>query len=247
MITRGKFRFNPYQHDNNEKSFLDATGNFDGDEAVRIILKQPAAATFICKKLARCFVADADLPADTIESLAAQLRQNDFTIEPVVRTILTSNLFYSDLAIGEKIRSPIEVGIGLMRCLGARNNMNNLANQLENLGERPFFPPNVKGWEGGRNWINSQTLLGRSNVIRSILQSGETKYADGGFENFVSKHLAGDAATTVEKLSTLLLAVEPPESAKEELIDLVANSANPAQGAKRAIEAMSLLPEFHLN
>lgn len=247
QITRGKFRFNPYQHDNDTKSFLGQSGNFDGDDAVRIIIAQPAAARFICHKLCRFFIADGDLPPAVIESLAEQLRKSDFTIEPVINTILTSNLFYSDLAIGGKIRSPIEVGIGLMRSLGARNNMNLLADRMEDLGERPFYPPNVKGWEGGRNWINSQTLLGRANLVRFILRNNETKFTEGSFDHFAAKYLAGDAAATVEKLTALLLAVQPPASAKEQLQQVVANAPNSAEGAKRAIEAMSLLPEFHLN
>jgi hypothetical protein len=40
-----------------------------------------------------------------------------------------------------------------------------MANMGQNLGN----PPNVKGWDGGRAWINPSTLLQRGNVVRHLL------------------------------------------------------------------------------
>jgi uncharacterized protein (DUF1800 family) len=45
------FRFRPFIHDNGEKTFLGQTGNFDGDDVIRIIVEQPQAARFITAKL----------------------------------------------------------------------------------------------------------------------------------------------------------------------------------------------------
>lgn len=247
QVNRGKFRFNPYQHDDNTKSFLGAEGTFGGDDAVRIILAQPAAPRFIARKLTRWLVADALLPDKLIDPLAKQLHENDFEIAPVVETILASNLFYSDAAIGGKIRSPIELGVGLMRTLGARGNMNTLANKLGELGERPFYPPNVKGWEGGRDWINSQTLLGRANLVRAIIRSDEVSYTDGSFENFVNQHLSSKSNELVDDLIELLLAVDPPATVRPQLVAAIEQAPNRTEGAKRVIEAISLMPEFHLN
>ena len=45
-------------HDDGEKTFLGEIGNFNGDDIVRIIVKQPATARFISRHLYNFFVAD---------------------------------------------------------------------------------------------------------------------------------------------------------------------------------------------
>ena len=53
-----EFRFDPADHDYSEKTFLGETGNWNGDDVVDIICKQPAAARFVARKLYDFFVAD---------------------------------------------------------------------------------------------------------------------------------------------------------------------------------------------
>ncbi len=40
---------------------------------------------------------------------------------------------------------------------------------LAQLGQAIFNPPNVKGWDGGKAWINPATIFERENVVRYIL------------------------------------------------------------------------------
>ena len=37
-------------------------------------------------------------------------------------------------------------------------------NTLRLLGQELFNPPNVKGWDGGKAWISTSTLLARYNL-----------------------------------------------------------------------------------
>jgi len=53
QVHRGKFRFNQHQHDAGTKAFLGVRGNYSGQQAVRVVLDQPAAARFIAGKLVR--------------------------------------------------------------------------------------------------------------------------------------------------------------------------------------------------
>ncbi|MEI6491444.1 MAG: DUF1800 family protein, partial [Verrucomicrobiota bacterium] len=41
---------------------------------------------------------------------------------------------------------------------------------LRQLGQMIFAPPNVKGWDGGRSWISSATLLLRYNIAGNIVR-----------------------------------------------------------------------------
>ena len=50
-----------------------------------------------------------------IDPLARQLRESNLVVGPVLQTMLGSNLFFSRHAVGRKVRSPVELGIGLLR------------------------------------------------------------------------------------------------------------------------------------
>src|ERR1035437_10632760 len=51
------------------------------------------------------------------------------------------------------------------------------------LGQVLFFPPNVAGWKGGQNWIDSSSLILRLNMPHSILNnSGMDVQAKPAFE-----------------------------------------------------------------
>src|SRR5207249_378808 len=45
-------------------------------------------------------------------------------------------------------------------------------NALRQLGQVPFAPPNVKGWDGGKAWITTSTLLFRYNLANFALGNG---------------------------------------------------------------------------
>src|SRR5690606_40502604 len=68
----------------------------------------------------------------------------------LVQRILDSQLFFSPLARARKIRSPVELAIGLLRALEGTANLQRLATEIAQLGQSVFFPPSVKGWEGGQ-------------------------------------------------------------------------------------------------
>ena len=52
------FYFNAKDHDTGSKTFLGETGNFNGEDIVAIVVKQPSVATFLSTKLCKFFVAD---------------------------------------------------------------------------------------------------------------------------------------------------------------------------------------------
>jgi uncharacterized protein (DUF1800 family) len=38
------------------------------------------------------------------------------------------------------------------------------------MGQIPFFPPNVKGWDGGKSWINTATLTFRYKLAHQLVE-----------------------------------------------------------------------------
>jgi len=246
-IYRGRFRFNEYQHDFGSKTLLGKTGNFDGDQGVEIVLAQPAAARFIARKLIHYFVCDEPtLPEPLVEALAQQLREQQFDVGHAVRTILGSQLFFSEHAAARKVRSPVELGIGLLRALEATTNMTELAADLAQLGQAVFFPPNVKGWDGGRTWINSSTLLGRANLIGRLVRPGESRLAGGGMAELAASHGVDGPEAFVDWLLELLVAVPVDAPARQPLVALARSSDMDNEGVAGVVQAIGALPEFQL-
>lgn len=122
-----------------------------------------------------------------------------------------------------------------------------LAGGLRPLGQRVFSPPSVKGWEGGRTWINANTILGRANLVRQLIDAKTTRFNGGSLAEYLDSQGLKSPGELVDWLEELLLAVPLPSHARSELIALRRRSgADPAQRAADVIHALAATPEFHL-
>ncbi len=108
----------PRLHDDGAKTVLGQTGNWNGDDVVRIILQQPAAARFLVRKLYRFYVSETHEPPDSfLEPLAESFRKSDYDIAALLRTMLSSRHFFSDYAFRQRIKSPVEYVLGAVRAV----------------------------------------------------------------------------------------------------------------------------------
>ncbi len=119
------------------------------------------------------FVSEAGTPGpELIEPLADEIKQHEFAIGPIVEVILRSRHFYSRSVYRQRIKSPVEFSAGLVRMLEVpRPAINPLALSAacDAQGQELFAPPNVEGWVGGPLWINSATLLERTNWAADVV------------------------------------------------------------------------------
>ena len=162
------FKIFPPRHDDGTKTFLDKTGNFTGTDIVQIIFTQPAAAQRFAKKLLEFFVYSQPEPG-LIDAVAALIRKNDYNLQPVMSTVMRSNVFYSDRAYRALVKSPVEFVVGSYQLFGVKQSDLVALGALRRMGQILFLPPNVKGWDGGAAWLNSQTLLTRENFASSLM------------------------------------------------------------------------------
>jgi len=244
-VRRGEFRFNRFQHDNGSKSILGQSGDFSGEDGVRIVLEQKSAPEFLVSKLIRYLVMDEPAAdADLIAPLAKELRDSGMQIRPVIRRILTSQLFYSPLSIGRKVRSPVELAIGLLRSLEGTTNNFELAESMQQLGQGLLYPPSVKGWDGGRTWINSATLLGRSNLVRELITHDKTRFGRTSLKTYLASQKITYPRAMIDHLETQLFAVPVSEVAKERIEQLMKPGTDHA--IVEGLHALCTLPEFQL-
>lgn len=244
------FRFNRYQHDEGEKHVLGHAGAWTGDDILKILLEEPATAQFLVRKLFRYLVSETEEPTDALlEPLAAGFRQHDYDIRWLLKTILSSKLFYSPLAVRQRIKSPVEFAIGLLRAIESPVNAYALADDLRELGQAVFYPPNVKGWDGGAAWINSATLVGRANLVWSLLSDRGGRYKTRpALDRLAALSGAEEPAAVSRRTAELLLACPLPDAVYVQLAAIAAgdDEQNRPQRLARLVQAVATLPEYQL-
>ncbi len=247
-VRHGRFVFNAYEHDRGAKTVLGQTGAFDGDDLIGVLLDQPACSHFIARKLFRYLVSETQTPpAQLLEPLARGYREHGYETAWLVRTVLASNLFYSPLAVRQKIKAPVEFAVSLIRSLEGATNTYALAEDLQPLGQAVFYPPNVKGWDGGTEWINSSTLLSRVNLVWALVSGRDPRYGDKiDLAGLTQRHAAGGAAEKTKWLVDLLLAADMPREVIVQLTALAGRDANDRTALARVVQGVAALPEFHL-
>lgn len=169
----GEFVFRRAQHDDNRKTFLGKSGNFTGEEVLEILLEQKQTARFITQKVYRYFVNE-QVDENKINWLAERFYQSHYSIQSLMKDIFSSDWFYDEKNIGSRIKSPVELIVGIRRMLPMT--IQNEESQLllqRLLGQLLFYPPNVAGWPGGKNWIDSSSLMLRMQIPQKIYVSGE--------------------------------------------------------------------------
>jgi hypothetical protein len=245
-----KFVFNKNQHDDGEKTYLGQRGRLRGEDVVRIAVAHPSTAKFIITKLWQFFVSDVLVTSD-LESLLKTWNDSGGEIASVLRQMLTSEVFYANKTRYALVKSPADYVIGTLRrleqkatpeqCLGAYNAM-------QNMGQRLFNPPNVKGWDGGTAWISDTTLLSRLNFVGGIsslnpplvLQAGQTK-PPVGYALAVGK----STTDSLEQLGLLFLD-EIPEAALKRSLEQYAAGKNTPETTKGMAYMILGSPQYHL-
>jgi hypothetical protein len=125
------------------------------------------------------------------------------------------------------------------------------------MGQLPFDPPNVRGWIGGRAWINSATLAVRRQVIEAMLRpineealnadevaalSAERAQGTKNFtldENLVNSWSELSAAEATAKLFARVLPGRTDEAVKAQVTEFLAQgSARPRAAVRLALGAL---------
>ena len=99
-----------------------------------------------------------------------------------MRYIFNSDWFYQEENIGVKIKSPIELLVGMHQIIPFDFQKPKQLLYLQKLmGQILLNPPNVAGWKGDKYWIDSNTLMLRlklpsillNNAVINLQEKGE--------------------------------------------------------------------------
>ena len=169
--TDDAFEFRRERHDTGQKSILGRRGAFDGDDFVEVLLARPETPVFLCGKLYRFFVDDRPGSPDAegrkvVEGMAKTLRRSRYRLAPVLGQLFRSRHFHSPERRASIVKSPIQLVVQSIRELGTPVRKERVLLEATDLmGQNLLQPPSVKGWDGGRSWINTATLFVRQNTL----------------------------------------------------------------------------------
>ena len=183
FIRKGDFKLNDKRHDTGSKTFFGKTGNFNGDDIIDIILEQKQCARFICTKVYTYFI-NPEVDKKRLEEIT-NVFYKDYNISNLMNYIFNSNWFYDDKNIGVKIKSPLELFVGIQTIIPIElENKKRLRYLQKMMGQTLLFPPNVSGWKGGKNWIDCNTLMFRMKLPALLLNNAVINLEEkGNFED----------------------------------------------------------------
>ena len=165
-----QFRFAPAQFDSGLKTFLGETGSWNGDQIVDMIVSQPQCARFIAAKIWKFFAYEATDPK-LIDALASEFRNVQYEIRPFMKQVFSAQEFYGTEALNSQIKSPVQFLVQAFRTMPiALPESSVLEFAFRQMGQVPFYPPSVKGWDGGNSWINTATLTFRYKLARQFVE-----------------------------------------------------------------------------
>jgi uncharacterized protein (DUF1800 family) len=243
-----EFTYQDALADTNPKTFLGQTGPWRRDDIFRIVLKQPAAAPHICRRLYRWFISEGARPSDElIEPLAAEFRSSNFSIEHIVGIMLRSRHFFSPAAYRQRVKSPVEFCVGTIRQLEPRRvpNLLPLADlSCERQGQILFDPPSVKGWDGGPAWLDSNGTLVRLNWIAEFLNGNPVAGVPAyNSQEWLKRH-AIQPSRVLDSLADLLLQGDLSQAT----LSLARQQLNAAKGPNlaAALQVFLQTPEYQL-
>ena len=238
-----RFIYHPDDHDDGEKTFLGETGNWNGEDIIKIIVKQPAAARFVSRHLYNFFVADdVQVPAwqntrprdpEAISMLEAEYFRSHYDIRSMLRVLFNADFFKN--ARFAKVKSPVETVIGTTRLVGdftfPKPGFNALALTIRYMGQDLLNPPTVEGWHTGKEWIDSGTLVERINFTAD--QVGNVNLP--GVRDIITRLRAEGPTLSPERLVDgcldLLGGYKLADETRNELVTLARNGGEIRTGA----------------
>ena len=203
-----QFRFDPADHDDEEKTFLGETGRWNGDDILDIICKQPSAARFIARHLYNFFVSDEpQIPAwrltppldlELIQAMEKAYFDSGYDITAMLRVLFTSESFKSESVRYAKVKSPAEMVAGTLRLVEEHREIKpglfEVSQEPKFMGMDLMNPPTVEGWHTGREWIDSGTLVERINYASDLLGNTELP----GVKSLIDRLMAQGATLSPE-------------------------------------------------
>ncbi len=248
FVLQGRLKYLAREFDSGPKRVLGQEGPWKTDDVVRIVLAQSAAPRLVARKLFRWLVSETEAPSDALIAPLAETLGEQLDVGQAVAQVLRSNLFFSQRAQRRRVKSPVEYALGIIRAFGGLVPTAPLGGLLAELGQDLYAPPTLRGWVGGRHWINAATMLGRANLADALLAARGPLGGKLDPQAVVQEQGAGTPREQARFLVRLLLEDDDAPSRHSALLASVPEAAGAAtrDALRQLAYQVVTLPEYHL-
>jgi uncharacterized protein (DUF1800 family) len=110
--------------------------------------------------------------------MALAYRRSGHELRPVLRMILTSRQFFANLEEPDLVKPPVVYAAGMLRAVHPRVDTDSWTWLLSNMGQQPFYPPNVAGWPSNEEWLTTLSGKARVDAAARLLGQKGVKFDD---------------------------------------------------------------------
>ncbi len=181
------FSYDPEHHDDGVKRIFGKTGRFTPADVVNLAVSHPKHPGYICKKIWGYFT-EQPCPKSTLRRMMLAYNRSKTQIKPVLQIILTSPQLYANLGEPDQVKPPLVYVAGMLRKTGMPVNRMDWRWLLDDMGQVPFNPPNVNGWEQNEAWMSTASIRARYSAASTVIDM--MKIEDGSIDK---KQTPGEA------------------------------------------------------
>lgn len=249
-------------HDGGTKTILGQTGNWDGYDAIGILVDRTDAAgsvpgRFLGAKLWSFFAGYPAAP-DLVDALQQVYTASGHSIRELVRAILLREELYAPEAINAWVRSPVEFAVASVRMLGGASDFSTPANSLSGMGQVLFNPSDAKGWDWGMSWVNTGSLFARATLANTLASNRGSTGTRFDPDAVLAGQDASTGAKVVDILADRLNVADAPAELRTAWIDYMNRnddgslgawtntSANVDKKVRGLVHVMLTCPDFQL-
>jgi uncharacterized protein (DUF1800 family) len=209
------------------------------------VLEHPATARRIAWRICELFLGEKAMKSAEVATLAAGLRRRNLDVAWAIETVLRSRVFFSEEDLGNRVLGPVEYVVGAARALELFEPPSStlvLGEWCGRLGQDLFYPPNVGGWKGGRDWLTTRAVIGRANFAAALVDGkrvGRPRPMDA--LAFARRHGERDV---IALYTRLLLGTQPTASWRQRITAaLDPRIKDEGERARRVVALILAMPE----
>jgi uncharacterized protein (DUF1800 family) len=180
-------------HDYGQKKIFGKRGKHDWRGVIDLVCAHRNHAPFIVGKLWSFFITQ-PIDGRSKAQLVRIYRTRKLAIKPVVAEILKHPALYANLDRPDMVKSPLVYLAGTLRTTGAPVERSSWTWLLDGMGQMPFRPPSVAGWDWGPAWLSTNTMKNRFTAVTYLFNDGPLSVADGATPADLSPEAAVDRA-----------------------------------------------------
>jgi uncharacterized protein (DUF1800 family) len=203
-----RFGFDPKQHDGGMKHILGRKGRFGPLDVVDIALENRHHAPYLMEQLWGYF-SPRTVPPGLLRKLVTAYTSSGYEIRPALTLILGDGALYAHLEEPDMIKPPVVYTAGMLRQTGTYIKTADWVWMLDQMGQQPFYPPNVSGWDQNEAWLSTSSMRMRfqagAAVVNDTIKDGSIPQTRTP-QQAVDRSQAFAGAPWISKASTSALA-----------------------------------------